>query len=34
MAEQIGAGKRITLHFSVYLAEGNVLLDRSLWTTS
>jgi len=29
MAEQIGAGKRITLHFSVYLAEGNVLLDST-----
>jgi len=29
MAEFVEAGKRITLHFSVFLAEGNVLLDTT-----
>jgi FKBP-type peptidyl-prolyl cis-trans isomerase SlpA len=29
MADVVGAGKRITLHFSVFLAEGNVLLDST-----
>ena len=29
MADIVGAGKRITLHFSVFLAEGNVLLDST-----
>lgn len=27
--QQIGPGKRVTLHFSIYLAEGNVLLDST-----
>jgi FKBP-type peptidyl-prolyl cis-trans isomerase SlpA len=29
MTERIGAGKRVTLHFSVLLAEGNVVLDST-----
>lgn len=29
MTEKIGPGKRVTLHFSVYLAEGQVLLDTT-----
>jgi FKBP-type peptidyl-prolyl cis-trans isomerase SlpA len=29
MTEHVLAGKRITLHFSVYLVEGNVLLDTT-----
>ena len=29
MTERVGAGRRVTLHFSVYLAEGNVLLDST-----
>lgn len=29
MAEFVGPGKRITLHFSVLLVEGNVLLDTT-----